>query len=176
MIYKDTDFSFVILCPERNMGGLRGTSRSITRCYPDRPQICITEIDAKPQEIKEMKVYCPNTYKGKNTITSLLNTGLKKANTDWVIFVFSGTYVKARFYHKFAYFLKNEKDILFPIVDGKTNFYECSMNGIMMHRNVLKNIGEFGEDASLEACRLLWGAKAIEKGYQFKALMGARIV
>lgn len=172
--YKDADLGFVILCPERNLGGLKGTSRCIGH-YHEKPQICITGSDATAKEVKEMKEFCP-TYKGKETITSLINAGLKKCPTQWAFFVFAGTYVKPRFYHRYAYFLENDKDILFPIVDNKTNFVDCSLNGLLMNKKVLEDVGKFDEKNPLYICRLFWALDAVEKGYCFKAILGARII
>lgn len=173
--YTEADFGFVILCPERNMGGLRGTSRSISRCYPERSQICITANDATKEEIKEMKEFCP-TFKGRSTITSLMNTGLQKVKSKWAMFVFSGSYVKPRLFHPYARFLEGDKEIMFPIVDNKVNFCDCSLNGLFMPKKVIKEVGKFDEANPLYICRLLWALDAIEKGYCFKALMGARII
>ena len=68
----DKNFGFVILCPERNIGGLKNTINSIKHSYSNSSCVCVVGDDANTEEFKEMNNLC-ETHKGKNTITSLIN-------------------------------------------------------------------------------------------------------
>ena len=71
------DLGFIILCPDRNIGGLRNTLLSISHNSYNREALAVVGSDATAAEIKTMKEICP-IHKGKDTITSLINTGMKK--------------------------------------------------------------------------------------------------
>lgn len=174
-------FGFIILCPERNIGGLRNTVSSIRTAFPDFPYICMVGDDASKVELLEMKNIC-ETHQGSDTITSLINQGMKKSKTEWNCVVFAGSWLKHNIYRKFDLFVRSEKDILFPVVDGKTNFYDGSMNGIIIHKRTFEEVGEFstspmqkGGYNELELIKLFWSFNAIEKGCTFKAIVGMRV-
>ena len=172
---KKLDFGFVILCPERNIHGLRSTARSISQYY-DVPRLCVAPKDTKKAELDEMKGIC-ETIKGGITYTSLINKGLAKAPANWNFFVFAASIIRPYFYRKFAVFQENDKDIMFPIVDRKTNFVDGSMNGIFMHKRVLKDVGKIDEDMDdLVKAKLVWAHRAMKCGYKFKAILGAQAV
>ena len=86
------DVGIIILCPDRNTGGVKNTVGSIKHhCY-NRECINIVGNDATAAEVKEMKEFCP-TYKGKDTITSLINTGFKRLKHEWGFLMFAGSRV-----------------------------------------------------------------------------------
>lgn len=174
-------FGFVILCPERNMGGLKNTIGSIKQSYADKQVICVVGDDASKQELLEMNNLC-QTIKGGDTITSLMNLGIKKSKADWNVLTFAGSWLRPCIYRKFDLFVKSEKDILFPVVDGKTNFYDGSMNGIILHKKTFEEVGDFNTSPmqksgqnELELIKLFWSFNAIEKGCNFKAIIGMRV-
>lgn len=122
------------------------------------------------------------TIKGYDTITSLINVGMKKTKADWNAIVFAGSWVRSNIYRKFDLFVEKEKDILFPVVDGKINFTEGSMNGIIIHKDTFKEVGDFSTApmqksgcSDLELIKLFWSLQAIEKGCTFKAIIGMKI-
>jgi hypothetical protein len=176
------DLSVIVLCPERNIGGLRGTVGSIKRHFYDRDIVCITGNNATADELKEMKAYCPS-YKGKDTITSLMNTGMKKIKTEWGFIIYAGSCVRAFMERKLANFVTSTKDVLYPIVDMKLNFMEGSSNGILLSKELFKAAGEF-PDAKMykqgtndfELAKMLWALSAIECGGKFKGIMGLRVI
>ena len=71
------DLGFIILCPDRNIGGLRSTLVSVKNNSYDREAIAVVGSNATATEIKEMKELCP-VHKSKETITSLINNKKKK--------------------------------------------------------------------------------------------------
>jgi hypothetical protein len=170
---KEVDFGFVILCPERDLGGLISTVRSAKSHFPQASLLCMLPPDTTKKEMVEFAEVCP-VVKGKGTYTSLINTGIKKSEKPWNFIIISGSVFKPRFYHKYGYFLEDEKDILYPIVDFQCDFADATLNGILIHKIAIKEVGEF-EDGELSWSKLTWSLKAAEKGYKFKALAGARV-
>lgn len=181
---KELSFGFIILSPEHNVGRLQGTLRSIRNHYGDVPTICVTGQDTTAAELKEMKEFCP-TYKGGNTITSLLNTGMKKGHKEWNIFVIEGTWVRRCLNYKFSYWIEDEKDVLFPIVvdydrDGKPvkiykDFNECTLNGLCMNQQFFKKVGNFSENP-LDVSKQFWQFEADDQGGRFKAILGTMLL
>lgn len=178
---KTPSFGFVILCPDKNLENLKNTVKSIRSVYPDSLYLCVVGNDVKKDELTAMLAIC-DTHKGKDTITSLINTGMKKTKSDWNVIVFAGTWLKLAIQRKFNLFAKDEKDILFSVVEGKYDFVDGSMNGIIIHKKTFAEVGDFaaspllGEKVSeMEIVKLFWALDAIEKGCKFKAIVGMRI-
>jgi hypothetical protein len=163
----------VVLNPESNPSLLRNTVNSIRGKY-DVPVISVTENSVKTQPFKEMNEICP-TCKGKDTYTSLINAGMKHPPADWNFIVIAGTYIRHRLDNKYSMFIESEKDILFPIVDRKYEFVEATLNGLLLHKNCLKEVGKMAEVGPYEICKLMWALDAVEKGYKFKAILGAKL-
>lgn len=170
---KNINFGFIVLNPESNPSLLRNTVNSI-RGKHDVPIISVAEKSIKTQPFKEMNEICP-TCKGKETYTSLINAGMKNPPADWNFIVIAGTYIRHRLDNKYSMFIENEKDILFPIVGKKYDFVEATINGLLLHKNCLKEIGKMAEIGPYEICKLMWASEAIEKGYKFKAILGAKL-
>lgn len=179
---RDIDFGFVILAGDRNLAMIKSTLRSISHHYTDTPVVCVVAKETKSTEMKELKKLCP-TYKGKTTFTSLINAGVHKTK-EWSLVVVEGSIVRKGLVGKYARFLESPKDVMYPIVvdyDGQgrpvdlhTEFYNSSINGLLIHKNTLKEVGDFG-DEPLEMARVLWATRAIAKGVQFKAILGTRL-
>jgi len=170
---KNLNFGFIILNPESNPSLLKSTINSIKSKF-DVPIVSITEKSVKAESLKEMNSLCP-TYKGQQTYTSLMNAGMKRAPADWNFFVIAGTFVRHKLDHKFSMFIENEKDILFPIVEKKYDFVEATINGLLIHKNCFKEVGNMAEIGPFEICKLMWALEATEKGYKFKAILGAKL-
>jgi hypothetical protein len=172
--HKNLKCGFVILCPEHNVSLLKCTMKSIQCRYPNLPMICATDNSATAADIKEMKVICP-TFKGKSTFSSLINTGMKNAPAEWNFILCAGVTVDWKMDDRFAYFTESEKDILFPIVEKKTNFVDATLNGLFINKKTWKEVGNMENEGTLEECKILWATKAIEKGVKFKAIAGSKI-
>jgi len=176
------DLGFLILCPNKDDLALRNTVRSI-RHYSERDIISVVGDNASPHDIKKMKEWCSDVYKGKDTITSLLNTGMKRIKNDWAFILFEGSIIRPMLERKLCRFVTSEKDIIFPVVAGKYNFVEGSCNGILVNRNTFKEVGDFPaasmsrEDFNeFEVSKMFWAEDAISKGCQFKGIVGLRIL
>lgn len=177
----DKELGFVILCPERNIGGLKNTVTSIHNTFGDTPIVCVVGNDAHASELAEMNEVCP-TIMGSDTITSLINVGLEATKAGWNMVLFAGSFVRAGIYRKFDLFATDEKDILFPVVDNKTDFVEGSMNGIILHKKTFDLVGNFTTSPmqksgynELEMIKLFWSLGAIENGCKFKAIVGMKV-
>jgi hypothetical protein len=183
---KSLNYGFVILSPDRDIGRIKTTINSIKR-NDDINASCVVACsqDTTAEEMKEIKEICSECHRGKNTITSLINKGMLKGHKEWNVIIIEGTVVRRGVMQKYARFVENEKDILFPIVmdydregnvvNTHANFIDSSINGLMMHQGTFKSIGAFG-DNPLEIERLLWATEAMEKGCRFKAILGTKLI
>ena len=171
---KQLKTSFVIVCPDNSLSLLKNTANSIKSKYYDLPFICVANGAATPEELAEMKLICP-AYKGKTTISSLINVGMRHAPAEWVFIVFAGSNLPQKLDAKFAFFVNNEKDILFPVVQRKTNFIDGTWNGLYLNKKNFKEIGEFQEIGELDEVKCDWAGRALEKGCRFKAIVGNKV-
>lgn len=176
------DIGIIILCPDRNIGGLRNSVGSIQHHMYDRDILGVVGEDASPQEIKEMKQICP-IHKGENTITSLINVGMKKNKHDWGFIMFSGSRVPNYVEHKLIAFCKSDNEILFPVIDKKWSFVEGSFNGVLINTKFFKKIGDFPCQTmqkqgmnDFELAKLFWAIDAIDQGCKFRAIVGMRVI
>lgn len=167
------NFGFLVLNPESNPSLLKNTVNSIRSKY-DSPIVSITEKSVKAQSFKEMNAICP-TCKGGSTYTSLINAGMKHPPAEWNILVIAGTYVRSRLTRKYSIFIENEKDIIFPVVEGKYDFVDATINGLTLHKNCFKEVGKMAEVGAFEVCKLMWALEAIGKEYKFKAILGVKL-
>lgn len=178
----DYNFGFVVLCPEKNVDGLNTTVTSIENVYKDFPIVCTVGDNCSDDEFSKMNGIC-RTVKGGDTITGLINLGVHSSDRPWNVVVFAGSWVRNYLRRKFDLFVKDERDILFPVVDGRYNFVDGSMNGIILHKRAIEEIGDiptvpmqkFGYD-ELELIKLFWATTALEKGFKFKAIIGMSAV
>lgn len=169
---KIENFGFVILCPERNYGGLKATARSIKGNFHNHPYICVTTSHVHQSEFDEFNEVC-QTFIGGNKYTSLINKGIQESKSEWIYFIMAGQHVSNGQMNRYNTFCKNKKTIMFPIVDKMWMFHESSLNGLLLNRQVTKDAGYFDEDEEdFQNARLMWAVNAIDKGYQFRALVG----
>lgn len=179
---ENYNFGFVILCPEKNINWLRNTALSIKKSYPLATIVGVVGNDATPEELEKMGTVC-EMVQGHDTITSLMNVGIKNSKSPWNVLVFAGSWVKPSVYKHFDFFVKGERDILFPVVDGRYNFVDGSMNGIIIHKKSLELAGDFPTGPmqkcgynEIELIKTFWATAAIEQGCVFKAIIGMKIV
>jgi hypothetical protein len=172
--YKKLDLGWVILCADHNPSALRTTANSIRRRY-DGPIVAAVPFDLPDDLFREMSVICP-VFKGGDTITSLINAGMDAAQADWNITVMAGVWARQNLDKKYSYFIENEKDILYAIVDNYYEFPDCSLNGIMVSREAWRSIGHFCPKNPLPICKLFWAQQAIDKGMQLKAVIGVKMI
>lgn len=179
-----SDFNFIILSPEPNIGRLKGTVRSIKNNYDQNANIiCSVESTIKKSALDEFKQVCP-TFKSGQTITSLINKGIQKTNDGWNMFIMEGAWLPKNINNRYKKWIKKENDILFPIVinyDREGNpkkifkeFEDCTLNGILVNKKFFLEVGKLSENP-LVISRRFWSYDAIEKGATFKAILGIKI-
>jgi len=172
--HKPLNYGFVILCADNNMGLAKSTVLTIRRNYSGAESVVAVSEKMHKDDVASLRGLCP-TFQGKDTITSLINCGMKHAPADWNFIVFAGSYVRPNLDKKFSLFVERNTDILFPIADGKYTFVDGTMNGIFMHRDTFKLVGDMADKNPLEICKLFWSMAATEKGCKFKAIAGTKI-
>src|SRR6516225_3186865 len=91
--YKPLQIGFVVLCADNNLGHVRSTIANLQRNYPAAPMIVTVSDSMHADDVKALKKQC-ETYEGKDTITSLINVGMKHAKADWNMLVIAGSYVR----------------------------------------------------------------------------------
>jgi hypothetical protein len=171
----DANFGVVILCPDCNSGSLKTTATSLRLEFPAVKYVAAVGKDAHVENVKSLQPFCRVVHGGK-TITSLIDAGMTEVAGDWKLIVMAGSPVRYTTLKKYRRFATSDKDILYPVVDSKYVFDEASINGILMREKTYEDVGPFGDGlADLREAKLLWAARAVEKSYQFKALVGARL-
>jgi hypothetical protein len=171
---KDLDVGFIIICADSNTSLLKGTAKSIKNRYSGHPYIGVVEQGTSKEEINDLKEICP-IYKGKKTITSLINTGMRNGNKEWNLIVIAGSWLVGTEVKRFSHFVENEKDILFPIIDQIGDFERGSINGILLHKKTFKEVGPLSDNNPLHLCKRIWALDAAAKGCKFKAILGPKI-
>jgi hypothetical protein len=167
--------TFLILCPELNVGGLRSTVNSIKNHFPETSYLCVVGDNANSEDIKEISKMCP-VVKAENTITSLINTGIKKTKTTWCFIVMAGCFIRNTILKKYNFFLNHEKEILYSVVDKNAwLFPDATINGMLLSKNMLKEVGDFPDEPTIVESKTWWTVLAKEKGYNFKGIVGTKI-
>jgi len=177
------DVGFILLCPDRKPSLVKNTVRSIKYNCRGKDYITIVPNDTTAKEIKEIKEYCPTVFKGKNTITSLTNIGMKRLKHEWGFVIFAGSRVQHSVLRKWDIFVDSEKNILYPLINGKYNFVEGSFNGVLFNKSFFKEVGNFPSEPiesknlnDFEIAKLLWSIDAINKGAIFKGIVGMNLI
>ncbi len=174
--HKDLDFGFVVLCHNHDTSLVNLTARTIRRNYGDDvPIVCVADSSVNADDMRELKEICPS-FKGKDSWSSLINVGMKKAKAEWNFMIVAGCIVRRNLDTRFGFFLESEKDVMFPIAEGKTDFVDGTINGLFINKNFYKEVGDMATDNPLDICKLMWALSAVEKGGKFKAVIGTRII
>lgn len=166
--------SFVIINSQSDPHALAITHKTLIKNFPESDVRCV--LPKKHFDKKILQKICP-CDSGATTITGLLDLGLKKSKKELTFFILAGIHVKPFILKKYENFYKSNKDIMFPVVNRKWSFENGTINGLMIPTLAYKEVGSFGDgNTNLEAVKLLWAIDAIQKGYKFKGLVGARII
>lgn len=171
---KTLNHAFVIACIDSSCNLLRNTVDSI-RMQDDRVQIIAVFPRSTDSETLESASRICSATVGGSTVTSLVNVGMGGIASDWAFIVFSGSIVRQKMHDKYAYYVDDERDILFPVAKNKTNFVDGTMNGMLVATKTFKLIGNMPEDENLEMSKAFWANDAIGHGCRFKAIVGGKI-
>jgi len=123
--------------------------------------------------------------RGGVTVTSLINSGFQQSD-GWQIIIMAGVPVHERiFKRKLDTFIKDEYDVIFPVVPDidrqgrmmrlNNHFSNCTLNGIAIHSDTFRKVGNFIDDQNIQYVRLCWAAAALEAGCKFKGVVGLRV-
>lgn len=183
----EENLQFIILCPERNWGGLMCTSKSIKECFPSSKSIAVVGDDATDAEFKEFNTEV-KTIRGGKTISGLINAGLNHSkNTDtWNFILMAGNYIRYRIIKKYFRFVESNTDVVYPVVtmaakaDGMGRrcweFPDASINGLLLHKKLFSAVGDFDEAIeNFSHIKMFWALDAIKEGAKFKAIVGTRL-
>ena len=176
---------FVIVSPEYNIGRLNDTVRSIRNNFGDVEILCSVAKSVKKEQLEEMKGVC-SAFRGGETVMSLINSGFKKGGKGvWHIFVMEGARVHRGLESRYRRWIKDERDVLFPIVmnhdlDGYpsvilASFEDSTLNGMMIHSSLFEEVGDFS-DNPIGISKRFWGLDAEDKGARFKGILGVKII
>lgn len=181
---KKLDINFIILSPDPNIGRLKGTVRSIKNNYRENANIiCLVEKKIKKDNLEEMNQVC-KTYRGGETITSLMSKGIRKSKDGWCMFIIEGAWLPKKIEYKYSAWIESENDVLFPVIavqDRAGNpkkilgtFSNCTLNGILINKKLFLNAGDFS-DNPIKISKEFWSYDAFEKGANFKGILGIKI-
>ena len=180
------DIGYIIVNPDNNLSGLRISMSSIGKHHFGIPEIIqILPKGTNAADVKKHKEVCVDTFKGGDTITSLINTGFKKLKAEWGMVIFAGSVLKTNTAFRYEKFVTSDKDVFYPVIGNKYNFVDGSTNGLAVNRKFFNEIGDFpenhmwklDEDAninSFEICKFMWAEAAIERGCKFKGMIGCK--
>jgi hypothetical protein len=174
---KNIKAAYVILCPDGNFGLLQSTVKSLKIGQSNVPFITVVSNTVKPETLKQLKTVS-KVHKAKDTITSLMNTGMRNSPGDWTIFIMAGTWLRRKLVYKYSRFIESDTDILYPIIPTQRDhrFKSCSLNGLCINKKVFKKVGPFAEKGDLSKCKEEWSLYAYGLcNSQFKAILGAQI-
>ncbi len=172
--YKSLGHSFVIACIDSSCNLLRNTVDSI-KSQNAQAQIIAVFPESTYEENLQMASGLCEVVKGGSTVTSLVNAGIRRATSDWALVVFGGSIVRQKMHDKYAYYVDDERDILFPVANNKTNFVDGTMNGMLVATKTFRLVGDMPEEENLEMSKAFWANDAIGHGCRFKAIVGAKI-
>jgi len=154
-------------------------------CRKNKKAICGFIVLATSQKeadntIISIKCYydeCPfiSLIYDKNLI-SQVNKGMKSPpSKEWNLIVFGKRRLNPSIDSKFRFFVRNDKEILFPIVRRRNNFIDADFNGMFFHKKAYKDLGSIPEMRTIEVSKIVWATHAIGKGYTFRGVAGVSI-
>ena len=100
---------------------------------------------------------------------------LRHATGEWVFTIFAGTTLRPKLDQKFGFFVASDKDVIYPVANGKFNFLEATLNGLFINKKFYKEVGEMQDDGPLEMVKAEWAMAAMDKGCKFKAVVGSKM-
>lgn len=161
------DLGFIIMAHDGDPSKITTTRKNIERYYEGAKVTVVV-----PEEFKNDHV---GVKVGGHSVTSLINVGMESPPAEWNVLVFAGVHIKERLDQRYSTFLADRLDIFYPLIWGAWTFIEAPLNGLCIHRDTFKEIGEFSNENSLEICKMMWFLNATDLGCKFKAVAGCRM-
>lgn len=169
---KNIDCTFVVLAPDGNPSLLKSTVASV-RCNYGNPCLAVAPELSHADQLAECERVGPLVLGG-DTVTSLVNAGLRAATTEWSVLAISGVWARPGLIRRYSCFIKDRFDVLYPVGFGRSEFTTSSLNGLMIHNRTFAEVGDFATQVSFDLCRLLWASDAVDRGCRFQGMAGAK--
>ena len=169
---QDLDWGFIIISTDSNHINLENTVKSIRANYDNAPITCVY-----CKEIKDLKCQNITLVSSKPNYAAMINSGMESTNNDWNIIFIAGTHVRKSIAKKYSMFIESENDVLFPNDLKRSNFIDGTINGLCLHKEFFKRVGNFNESSEkLEHSKAEWGFNAISYGVKFKAICNTKSI
>ena len=110
------------------------------------------------------------------SLSSLVDVGIQNVKTKWAFFVNAGVLLKYKHFKKYFYFNKSDKEILYLVSLRKYYFFQSEINGLMIPKQALKDIGLFKNDNDSKLNKLLWSLEASKNDYLLKGIIGTKLI
>lgn len=169
---KDLDLCVAIISLNSNLNEIKKTHKRIEFLSKNHPAIVVVPENSN-LSVEDINVANVPLFKGGNCITSMFDIAIENSIKPWVYLVFAGTTILQKIDVKLSRYVENESDVLFPVVDRIWNFIDGSINGILINQKFHASVGNFGSGNPLKVTKLNWAERALEKGVNFKAIVGA---
>ena len=164
--------TIVVLAHEKSPLEIKRTFDSFVNLQFNYKRIlCVSEKSEITSPIFDDTVLC----KSGNCMTSLIDAACKIAKTEWLFFVFAGSYMPKNIDNKNSRYAQDYRDVVFPVVNRQWNFIDATMNGLLISKQFHEEVGDFGTGNQLDITKLIWADKAMQKGAKFKAVVGAKL-
>ena len=174
MLYQSVklDMTIAVLAHEKSLAEIKRTFDSLVNLQFDYKRIlCVSEKSDINSPIFDNTALC----KAGNCMTSLIDAACKIAKTEWLFFVFAGSYMPKNIDNKNSRYAQDYRDVVFPVVNRQWNFIDATMNGLLISKQFHEEVGDFGTGNQLDITKLIWADKAMQKGAKFKAVVGAKL-
>lgn len=174
---------FIVICPDPNLGSIKSTTTSLSSNYSDIPISVVVPVGTSKEITKIAESYS-NVIVGQKSLLSLVNSGIEQSPTPWNMVLHQGTLINKGVIARLCRPVTSEKDVVYaisPIFDRsgrpthlRSEFAEAVLNGTLLHKSALKIVGQF-TDNPIEISKFYWMLDAINQGFSFKGVLGARI-
>lgn len=169
---QNLNWGFIIICTDSNHINLENTVNSIRANYENVPITCVYY-----KEIKDLKCKNIELISSKPNYAAMINCGMKNSKSDWNIIFISGTHIRKSVAKKYSMFIESENDVLFPNDINRSNFIDGTINGLCLHKEFFKRVGDFNEESEkIEYSKAEWGFNAISHGVKFKAICNIKSI
>ena len=105
--------------------------------------------------------------------STAINKGLHESKTEWNFVICSKGSISYKLDIKYSHFIKSYRDIMFPVINRRTNFVES--NSFFINKKAFLDIGDF-LDGDLEESKIIWATTALEKRYNLIGIVNYKIL
>lgn len=172
------DIGFIILNPHNKIRNLRSSIGSVEIYSNSKSHLCVVEKNTKAKDFRESNSYS-ETFRGKDTMTSLINTGFKKLKNEWGFVIVAGAKINQFTEKKINNLICSEKDVLYSLALNQYNFVDSSLNGILINKQNFKNVGQWvdytkDDSNDFRESKIDWYIRALQCQVNFKGVLGLK--